>query len=75
MNNINNPGINNPGIRERPDGAVTLQFKKRSSQVEVIAEEFRNAFTDGILPNQTRKMLKYCDQLLIIASEMKGCGK
>jgi hypothetical protein len=67
------------GVTERPDGSVTIQLARRSDQLEGIAQFFREAIEGGWdlgysktdEPALYRRMLGYCDQLEIIADELK----
>jgi len=67
------------GVTERPDGSVTIQLARRSEQLEGIAQFFREAVKGnwdltGMAteePALYRQWLGYCDQLEIIADELK----
>lgn len=76
----NKDGINVPGSRENADGSVTIQFKKRSEQLESIADEIDNALSatesnTTLRGDQVHKFRGYMEQLRIIATELGGSGK
>jgi hypothetical protein len=81
----NNKGINSPGVRNNSDGSVVVQMAKRSKQLDGIASEIKAALTppDGVDPKAfvtigpklAHKLRRYCEQLGIIADELKSVGK
>jgi hypothetical protein len=78
--------INDPGVRENSEGVV-IQHKRRSEQMESIANEIRTIIaapgTSGrrgtkgktIYNANLHKIDRYMEQLLIIADELKAAGK
>ena len=80
--------INSPGVRTRKSGGMTIQFARRSAQLEGIAKAFREAlrpapesahcpdvFPVTIDPGLAHKLRGYCDQIGIIADELAQAGK
>lgn len=75
-----NKGINDPGVREAK-GGVVIQQKRRSEQLESISQSF-GEFLDEMdrefgnkLDTEIHKLRGYCEQLRIIADELKRAGK
>lgn len=80
---IDNLAISGPGVKDHK-GGVVIQFKKRSEQLESIADSINllmnyteglNAAPIGLDASDVHKINGWMEQLRIIADELKGAGK
>lgn len=67
-----------PGVRKNRNGGITIQYSKRSEQLEGIAdsvEQFLKKCVDGsekIDATEVHRLRGYMEQLRIISDELKG---